>query len=157
MLNDAVCSLISDRGTSVIAIDLSHSSLRGIAPSKDLSDDKKSLYAQIRPKSLTGKSVHFQPIPVKPTKQFEMTDCSSFASTPTGTSKRHWRQSKLLDEFPQNGEAYKAWEYVLEENHKKLFDRELESIGSVSTGSSLPKSSLRRPVSLTSGSTLSRF
>lgn len=141
----------------MIAIDLSQSSLRGIAPSKDSPADKKGLYAQIRPKSLVGKSVHFQPVPSKPTKQFEMKDYQSFASTPTGTSKRHWRQSKLLDEFPQNGEAYKAWEYVLEENHKKLFDRELESIGSVSTRGSQPKSSLRRPVSLTSAPPLSRF
>ncbi|XP_028966989.1 PH domain leucine-rich repeat-containing protein phosphatase 1 [Galendromus occidentalis] len=157
-LNDAVCSLISDRGTSVIAIDLSQSNLKGVAPVKDSPEDKKSLYAQIRPKSLVGKSVHFQPFPSEPVKQLEMKDLKSCASNSGGTSRRHWRQSKLLDEFPQNGEAYKAWEYVLEENHKKLFDQELESIGSMSTHSSLPKSSLRRNlVSLPSGTPMSRF
>lgn len=153
-----MCSLTSDRGTSVIAIDLSESNLRGVAPVRDSLDEKKSLYAQIRPKSLVGKSVHFQPFPSKPVKQVEMKDYKICASTASGTSKRHWRHSKLLDEFPQNGEAYKAWEYVLEENHKKLFDRELESIGSASSHSSLPKSSLRRNlVPVPSGTPISRF
>ncbi|XP_022659042.1 PH domain leucine-rich repeat-containing protein phosphatase 2-like [Varroa destructor] len=159
-LNDAVSSLVSDRGTSVIAIDLRQSKLRAVAaPQNDTQQGKpvrsqtatNVSYTQIRPK-LRSKCVHFQELPlrsnslsstvhtrasignqeVRKHKDFSLNVPSlqqQQSSSPSITSKRHWRHSKLLNEFPENvQETYKAWEYVLEENHKMIFNRELETL-----------------------------